>query len=176
LPRLPLGAGPFVFDTAEQHKIRVTVVARASTQPWSLAFLPDGSMLVTELKTGQLRIVRGGVLDPKPVAGVRNRRPCGWSGLMDVVLHPRFEQQADLSTYSKPNDKGPDRWRSHGPLGHAALADVKCCSWRLPGTEGARLAHRVREGRDALHHVRRSRPCRRRTEYERSLRQGHPRE
>src|SRR5262245_32240845 len=47
VPKPPLGVGPFVFDTAEQHKIRVVVVARGIAQPWSLAFLPDGRMLVT---------------------------------------------------------------------------------------------------------------------------------
>jgi glucose/arabinose dehydrogenase len=36
----PLGAGPFVFDTAEVPKIRVTVVARGLSHPWSLVFLP----------------------------------------------------------------------------------------------------------------------------------------
>ena len=38
----PLGDGPFVFDTAEIHKIRVVVVTRGLKNPWSLAFLPDG--------------------------------------------------------------------------------------------------------------------------------------
>jgi glucose/arabinose dehydrogenase len=48
VPVPPLGAGPFVLDTAEQHKIRVTVVTKGLVHPWALAFLPDGSMLVTE--------------------------------------------------------------------------------------------------------------------------------
>ena len=47
-PVPPLGAGPFVFDTAEQHKIRVTVMTRGLSHPWAIAFLPDGGMLVTE--------------------------------------------------------------------------------------------------------------------------------
>ena len=38
------GKGPFVFDTAEQHKLRVVVVARGLSHPWSIAFLPDGEM------------------------------------------------------------------------------------------------------------------------------------
>src|ERR1043166_10265369 len=58
----PLGDGPFVFDTGEQHKIRVSVVTKGLSHPWSLAFLPDGNMLITE-RTGRLRIVREGVLD-----------------------------------------------------------------------------------------------------------------
>jgi glucose/arabinose dehydrogenase len=47
VPLSPLGTAPFVLDTAEQHKIRVTVVTRGLVHPWSLVFLPDGSMLVT---------------------------------------------------------------------------------------------------------------------------------
>ena len=37
VPVAPLGAGPFVFDTAEQHKIRVTVVTKGLVHPWALA-------------------------------------------------------------------------------------------------------------------------------------------
>jgi glucose/arabinose dehydrogenase len=92
LPRLPLGDGPFVFDTAEQHKIRVVVVTRELAKPWSLAFLPDGSMLVTELQKGQLRVIRNGVLDPRPIVGVPKSRALALGALMDVVLHPRFAE------------------------------------------------------------------------------------
>src|ERR1700674_723063 len=69
VPVPPLGNGPFVFDTAEQHKIRVSIVAKGLSHPWSLAFLPDGSMLVTE-RPGRLRIIRDGKLDAKPISGV----------------------------------------------------------------------------------------------------------
>ncbi len=105
--RQPLGDGPYVFDTAEQHKIRVVVVTRALAKPWSLAFLPDGRMLVTELQKGQLRIVRGGVVDPAPVPGVPQSAAVALGGLMDVVLHPRFaENHFVYLTYSKPDGKG----------------------------------------------------------------------
>src|SRR5580698_10415190 len=63
LPKLPLE-----FDTAEGQRIRVVAVTRDLEYPWSLAFLPDGNILVTE-RAGRLRIIRSGVLDPKPVAG-----------------------------------------------------------------------------------------------------------
>src|SRR4029453_7320008 len=69
VPVPPLGAGPFVFDTAEQHKIRVTVVTKGLSHPWAIAFLPDGNMLVTE-RPGRIRVIRNGVLDPTPITGV----------------------------------------------------------------------------------------------------------
>ena len=117
---------PFVFDTAEQHKIRVVVVTKDLAKPWSLAFLPDGSMLVTELHTGQLRIIRNGVLDPKPIAGVPKSQPLGLGGLMDVVLHPRFaENKLIYLTYSKPDDNGKIATAlARGRWDGAALTDV----------------------------------------------------
>src|SRR5437016_6474948 len=69
IPRPPFGDGPFMFDTAEQHKIRVVVVTKGLSHPWGLAFLPDGSMLVTE-RAGRIRLVKDGVLDPNPIPGV----------------------------------------------------------------------------------------------------------
>ena len=94
----PIPAEPIEYDTAEVMRIRVVPVARGLVNPWSLAFLPDPStslgasgvtMLVTE-KDGRLRIIRNGVLDPKPIPGTPAVRVQGRSGLMDVALHPQF--------------------------------------------------------------------------------------
>ena len=63
VPVPPLGAGPFVFDTAEQHKVRVTVVTKGLSHPWAIAFLPDGNMLVTE-RPGRIRVIRNPRYDP----------------------------------------------------------------------------------------------------------------
>ena len=102
IPAVPLPTAPVTFDTAEGQKIRVVVVARGLSHPWSLAFLPGGDMLVTE-RGGQLRIIRNGVLDPIPVAGVPAVQSQGLSGLMDVVLHPRFaENRYVYLSYTKP--------------------------------------------------------------------------
>ena len=101
VPVPPLGDGPFVLDTAEQHKIRVTVITKGLSHPWSLVFLPDGNMLVSE-RPGRLRIIRNGVLDPAPIAGVPTVYTRGLSGLMDVALHPKFgENKLIYFTYTK---------------------------------------------------------------------------
>jgi len=92
LPSPPLGDGPWVYSTLEQRDIKVSVVTKGLSHPWSLAFLPDGSILITE-RVGRLRIVRNGVLDPTPVAGtpqVLSRATM--AGLMDIALHPNFAQ------------------------------------------------------------------------------------
>ena len=66
VPVPPLGEGPWTLDTAEQHKIRVSVVARGLSHPWAIAFLPDENILVTE-RPGRLRLIRDGVLDSLPI-------------------------------------------------------------------------------------------------------------
>ena len=63
----PLGAGPFEYDTAEGQRIRVVVVTKGLSYPYSMTWLPDGTMLVTE-RMGKLRVIRNGKLDPQPVA------------------------------------------------------------------------------------------------------------
>ncbi|HEY4359985.1 MAG TPA: PQQ-dependent sugar dehydrogenase [Bryobacteraceae bacterium] len=89
LPRAPLGDGPFIFDTAEQHKIKVTVITKALHSPFGIAFLPGGNILVSE-RGGALRIVRDGVLDPQPVSGVPPVNARANAGLYDFVLHPQY--------------------------------------------------------------------------------------
>ncbi len=72
-------------------RIHVVTVAHGLVRPWHLTFLPGGTdMLVTELP-GSLRIVRGNVLDPKPVAGWP-AEALGARSLNSVVLHPDFER------------------------------------------------------------------------------------
>ncbi|HET7131183.1 MAG TPA: PQQ-dependent sugar dehydrogenase, partial [Gammaproteobacteria bacterium] len=90
-PSPKLGEGPFMIESMrpEHRNLRVVVVARGLEQPWSIAFLPDGDMLVTE-RPGRLRLIHGGKLDPAPVQGVPKVYARGLQGLMDVVLHPKF--------------------------------------------------------------------------------------
>jgi len=100
-PSPPLPDGPIVLDTGIQHQIRL-VVTKGLNQPWGMAFLPDGGVLVTE-RPGCLRIVRDGVLDPRHVAGLPAVRAAGLAGLMDIALHPKFsENHLIYVTYHKP--------------------------------------------------------------------------
>ena len=106
IPVEPLEDGPWVFDTAEQHKIKVSVVARGMSHPWAIAFLPNGDILVTE-REGRLRLVQNDRLIEEPIAGVPSVRTEGNGGLMDVAIHPGFlENQLVYLTYTKPVEKG----------------------------------------------------------------------
>jgi glucose/arabinose dehydrogenase len=104
LPRAPLGDGPFIFDTAEQHKIKVTVVTKALSSPFGMTFLPGGNILVSE-RGGKLRIIRDGVLNPQPIGGVPKVNARANAGLYDFVLHPNYAQnQWIYFAFSKPGE------------------------------------------------------------------------
>jgi glucose/arabinose dehydrogenase len=70
IPKLALPDHPVVYDTAEGQPIRVVVHASGLSHPWSLAFFPDGTMLITE-RDGRLRLIRNGSLDPNPLTAPR---------------------------------------------------------------------------------------------------------
>ena len=93
--------------------------------PWSLAFLPNGDMLVTE-KPGRLRIVRGGTLEPQPISGVPAVVSTGQGSLMEVALHPRFaENRWVYFTYSKAGERGNTTALGRGALEGLALTGVQ---------------------------------------------------
>ena len=138
---LPIPIEPIEFDTAEVMRIRVVPVARL-VNPWSLAFLPGGDMLVTE-KEGRLRIIRNGVLDPKPIAGTPTVRVQGRSGLLDVVLHPQFATNRFVYfTYLKPVDeKQAALTVARGRFDGSSISELKDIFSCGPGIAGpSRLA------------------------------------
>jgi glucose/arabinose dehydrogenase len=86
-----------------QHTFRIVTVAEGLVNPWSMAFLPGGDMLVTE-RPGRLRIVRNGQLLPNPVEGLPLIRGGGQGGLLEVMPHPNFAQNRLVYfSYSKPS-------------------------------------------------------------------------
>ena len=115
--------------------------------PWSMAFLPNGDMLVTE-RGGDLRIVRDGQLLPDAVPGVPAVRAAGQGGLQDVVLHPDFESnQLIYLSYAKPDADGAlgTTGLSRARFDDDRLMDVEeifeANAWNdRPGHFGARIA------------------------------------
>jgi aldose sugar dehydrogenase len=123
----PLGDGPWQFETYEQRGIKVSIVAKGLSHPWSLAFLPDGEMLITE-RVGRLRVVRTNaagtaVLDPVPLPGIPAVTSVStMAGLMDIALHPRYaENQWVYISYHKPRGTAPDANGKDFPVASNAI-------------------------------------------------------
>lgn len=74
---------------------RIETVAGGLAHPWSLAFLPDGSMLVTE-RNGGLRVIRDGALVDAPVGNVPDAYVAGQGGLFEVLPDPDFATNGRL--------------------------------------------------------------------------------
>jgi glucose/arabinose dehydrogenase len=111
--------------TSEHHTFRVVTVVDGLEHPWGMAFLPDGSILVTE-RPGRLRLVRNGVLEPEPIAGVPEVWARGQGGLLDVALHPDFERNRLVYlSYSKPGPNGATTAVARGRLVDGRLEDVE---------------------------------------------------
>ena len=96
--RLP--SEPQVFrSTAQTFRV---VPIKGLNRPFGMAFLPDDSILVTE-RAGRLRLVRNGVVDPQPIAGMPEVLDLRLKGLQDIALHPAFERNRLIYfTYYKP--------------------------------------------------------------------------
>jgi len=105
-----LGAGPWDLGAGRGVRIHVTAI-KGLDHPWGIAFVPDGSMLVTE-RPGRLRVIRlrrgsGGQvsldLDPAPIGPLPAMLATGLGGALDVTLHPQFATNRLIYiAYSKP--------------------------------------------------------------------------
>ena len=94
-------SGNTTFKSA-LHDYRVVTVVDGLVQPWSIAFLPDGDVLITE-RPGRLRIMRQGKLLPEAVEGVPKVFHSSQGGLLEVMPHPDFAaNRLVYLTYSKP--------------------------------------------------------------------------
>jgi aldose sugar dehydrogenase len=152
IPRAQFGDGPWTVEAAEGVKIRMSVVAKGLMNPWSFAWLPDGSMLITE-RPGRLRLLKNGVLDPTPVSGVPAVKAQRLSGLMDVALHPKFaENRIVYLTYNKGREDGMMATvLARGRLEGNALQDMKDIFVAEPWWDGAGgSASRIVFGRDGM--------------------------
>lgn len=105
LAALPAAAGELIVRT-EAGKVKVTEVAEGLQNPWSLAFLPDGRMLVTE-RPGRMRVVSGDGSVSAPIAGVPEVHARGQGGLLDVAVGPNFAaDRLIVFSYAEPTAGG----------------------------------------------------------------------
>jgi aldose sugar dehydrogenase len=87
--------------------LQVTTIASGFRQPWALAFLPDGRMLVTEKPTGALYVVAPNGTKSPPVAGLPSVDGRDQGGLLDVELAPDFAKSGLVYwTYYEPREGG----------------------------------------------------------------------
>jgi glucose/arabinose dehydrogenase len=120
-------AAPASAQAPQASQFEVVSVVEGLQEAWSIAFLPNGDLLVTE-KPGRLRLVRNGVLQPQPIAGTPQVRFGGQGGLLDVVLHPQFaSNQLVYLSFSKGNADGSEGTTAvvRGKLQGNSLVDVQ---------------------------------------------------
>ncbi len=101
-------AGQSQFVRSQQADFQVVTVAEGLEVPWSMAWLPNGDMLITE-RAGRLRIIRNGKLQPDAIPGVPTVHARSQGGLLDVLPHPDFSSNQLLYlSYSKANTDGTE--------------------------------------------------------------------
>lgn len=87
---------------SKEHKFRIETVVEGLFDPWSLCWLPDGRILVTE-KPGHLRIIKDGKLDPESITGIPAVANRGQGGLLEIAPHPNYAKNGWLYlAYSDP--------------------------------------------------------------------------
>ena len=129
VPALDPPTEPVVLYSADQPRIRVVPITTGLSHPWGLAFRRNGDILVTERNAGALRLIRDGVLDPRPIPGVPEvYTGTRLAGLMDIALHPDDDRIVYL-TYSKPAEQDGRRGAvialARGRLDSGALTEVR---------------------------------------------------
>lgn len=123
---------------SDLHDFHVVTVVEGLDHPWAMAFLPEGNILVTE-RDGRLRVVRDGGLAPDPVAGLPDIVAQGQGGLMDVTLHPDFQDNRLVYlSYAASGAGGDGTEVARGRYRGDRLEDVEVIFKALPKARGGR--------------------------------------
>ena len=117
--------GASLYPSAHAQKLRAVPVVEGLDNPWAVAFLPDGRMLITE-KAGQLRLAdRDGRLS-LPLAGLPEVSSGGQCGLLDVVVDPAFaSNQRIFFTFAQAGEGGNSTAVGRARLVGGQLQDVR---------------------------------------------------
>ena len=111
--------------TSQKQTFRTVVVTDSLEHPWSLAFLPDGRMLVTE-RPGRLRMIVDGRLQAQPISGVPRVLAKGQGGLLDVIVHPDFAKNGWIYlSFAAPSRRGAHTAVARARLDDNRLVDVR---------------------------------------------------
>ena len=131
---LPFAAAAQTYQSEEQS-FRVVKVVERLDHPWSVAFLPDGRMLVTE-RPGRLSLI-GKAGERTAVQGVPPVFAEGQGGLLDVALHPAFEKNATVYlSYAGAGPGGASTELMRARLNGDRLEDAKVIFRQEPKTRG----------------------------------------
>jgi aldose sugar dehydrogenase len=123
---------------SEKHAFRLATLVTGLENPWSVAFLPDGRMLVTE-RAGRLRTVGPDFrLEPQPIEGLPESVERGQGGLFDVVLHPQYAQNGWIYwAYNAPGTGGWGTALARGKLQGRRMAEVQVLFSMQPKTRSS---------------------------------------
>ena len=112
-------------ERSQQHTFQVETLASGLEHPWSLAFLPDGGILITE-REGRLRLFKDGELQSEEVPGVPEVVARGQGGLLDVALHPDFSENGLVYlSYAGAGDDGVNTEVARARFDGRALQDLE---------------------------------------------------
>jgi aldose sugar dehydrogenase len=130
--------------TTEKQKFKVDTIATGLSNPWGIAFLPDGRILITE-RAGAIRIVKDGKLLSEKIGNVPAVYANGQGGLMDIKLHPDYAINGWIYlTYSKPGTGGGGTVVARAKLNGNNIMDLQELFIAQPfTTSGAHFGSRV---------------------------------
>lgn len=133
---------------------RLATLSRDLEQPWSIAFLPDGRLLITE-RPGRLRLFSNGRLERTPLGGVPKVYASNQGGLLDVCLHPEFVRNRVLYlSYSAEGAGGAATVVARAEFTDGGLRNVTPIFEALPRTSGGlHFGSRIAFDRDGLMYV-----------------------
>lgn len=124
-------------DNSKNQSFKIVTVAQGLEYPWGMAFLPDGRLLVSE-REGRLRLVNDDGLEVEPITGLPDNMYIeGQGGLLDVVVHPDFENNALVYfSYAGSGAGGAGTEVARATLSDKKLENLEVIFRAAPKTEG----------------------------------------
>lgn len=122
---LPAQSAQQLEPVAVAFEGKIITLTDGLEHPWGMAFLPNGSILITE-RPGRLRLLQNGNLHPQPISGLPKIIAKGQGGLLDVILHPKYEKNGWIYlSYSAPGRRGMGTEVARARLTNYRLTDLQ---------------------------------------------------